>query len=243
MVGSEWTSTEQKDFLESQLEEYAKFAATKRYGKFWTGLNEVWLRRWPMVQPDPSPELVIDPNDANPPQQLTLQQRRDKSLSLAIDILFQVNNLFQFLLTYSFTEQKTVQKIKTWFRWRYNNSTSTRGTTPKLTYTSAAPDNKGTRTKTAVETFQILFYQTRVKPFVTLELNGLKSAGNAADRSARLLIQRRITQELFDAADAATLSAVAARQASDKAVADAQVGQVMANEGDVEIRTPEQYQM
>lgn len=98
MVGSEWTSSEQKTYLESQMEEYAKVAATKSYTKFWATISETWLRRWPLVQPDPIAEVVIDPNDANPPKQLTLQQRRDKSLSLAIDVILGVRILFSFHL-------------------------------------------------------------------------------------------------------------------------------------------------
>lgn len=93
MVGSEWTSPEQKEYLESLLEEYAKIAPTKRYGRFWTQVNETWLRRWPVVQPEPIGEVVFNPSDPNPPQ-LSLQQRTDKAFALAIDLVLQVSYLF-----------------------------------------------------------------------------------------------------------------------------------------------------
>jgi hypothetical protein len=102
MVGSKWTSVEQQTFLESHLGEYAKHAATKHYGKFWVSVNEAWLERWPLVQPEPIPEVATDPSDTNPPKQLGLQDRLDKSLALALDALFAVSQnllLFATLLT------------------------------------------------------------------------------------------------------------------------------------------------
>lgn len=136
------------------------------------------------------------------------------------------------------------QKIKTWFRWRYSQSTSTRATTQskKVTYISAAPGKKSTRTKTPVETFQILFYKTKVRPLVTAEIDILKTAGKPINNGIRLSIQRRLTEQIFNIADEATLAAVSARIASDKSLADAQSAEVTVNEDGVEIRTPEQYQ-
>ena len=86
-MGSEWTTAEQKDYLESLMEEYVKYAPMKRYGKFWAQVNETWLRRWPI-----QPELIAEePSDGEVPTQLSLQQRRDKLLALAIDSVQQVS--------------------------------------------------------------------------------------------------------------------------------------------------------
>jgi hypothetical protein len=114
---------------------------------------------------------------------------------------------------------------------------SARGKTQK-TY-SAATAAPARRAKSSLETFQLLFYATRVKPFVTNEINALKLQGKTVNSSIRLSIQRRLTQEKFDAADATTLSAVEARKASDKSLASANAA---AAGGDTEARTPEQYQ-
>ncbi|KAJ7210210.1 hypothetical protein B0H12DRAFT_1242769 [Mycena haematopus] len=52
MVGKEWTTLEQKTYLESQLPAYRTVAATgikSKVHKFMVGLNETFLTRWPVV--------------------------------------------------------------------------------------------------------------------------------------------------------------------------------------------------
>jgi hypothetical protein len=84
MAPAEWAVGAQKLYLEGLMVSYALAAQKHQYNKFWPKMSEGWFSSWPEAQPTPEPEVVIDPDDPNPPPALTLQQRLDQAMQKAI---------------------------------------------------------------------------------------------------------------------------------------------------------------
>lgn len=63
MVGSHWTSAEQRDYLESQFNEFLKQQLQGTLLNFWSNVSMEFLQRWPeinVLHPDKSPSELSE---------------------------------------------------------------------------------------------------------------------------------------------------------------------------------------
>jgi len=61
-----WTTTEQRNFLDSYIPQYLEAQASRKYRKFWPGLYQDWFEKFPEPEPeegDPTESEVDDDPD------------------------------------------------------------------------------------------------------------------------------------------------------------------------------------
>ena len=58
-----WTTTEQRNFLDSYIPQYLEVQASRKYRKFWPGLYQDWFEKFPEPEPEEDDPTESEDND------------------------------------------------------------------------------------------------------------------------------------------------------------------------------------
>lgn len=189
-MGKRWASVEQLDFLNDQKNGYLKAALQRRFEPFLATLYEAWFERWSERQ-----HLFGDPAPDSP----CLTKGQNEELGKAIEarkLVFTPPNTKPLLRLHYF------QQLKRWMRWNCNSfkvrgNRHSNGKNPLAAFTGA---RKRTRRSQPVEIYSRLYYNDRIKPRVTAQINAtVPEIETGKERSARIQgIRKVVTKTMWD---------------------------------------------